>query len=100
LTFSRFALFYDLPSLSFIHSHVQVIAASEVTGLLTLGHIARDSIKARISLSFLRCQGITEVRLQFSMLTAEEKALATLKWEERWNQFVDEIVRFDGVQRN
>jgi adenosine deaminase CECR1 len=34
------------------------------------------------------------------MLTAEEKALATLKWEERWNQFVDEIVRFDGVQRN
>ncbi|OAX42024.1 adenosine deaminase-related growth [Rhizopogon vinicolor AM-OR11-026] len=59
----------------------QVLAASEVTGLLTLGHIARDSIK-------------------YSMLTTEEKALATLKWEERWNRFVDDIVRFDGVQRN
>lgn len=59
----------------------QVLAASNVTGLLTLGHIARDSI-------------------QYSMLTADEKARATLKWEERWERFVDEIVEFDGVQRN
>ena len=86
--------------LSFIHSYVQVLATSEVTGLLTLGHIARDSIKARISLSLFYCQEVTEVLLQYSTLTTEEKALATLKWEERWNQFVDEIVRFDGVQRN
>jgi adenosine deaminase CECR1 len=59
----------------------QVLAASNVTGLLTLGHIARDSI-------------------QYSMLTADEKELATLKWEERWERFVDEIVKFDGVRRN
>jgi len=38
--------------------------------------------------------------MQYSMLTAEEKARATLKWEERWERFVDEIVRFDGMQRN
>jgi adenosine deaminase CECR1 len=34
------------------------------------------------------------------MLTADEKELATLKWEERWERFVDEIVKFDGVRRN
>lgn len=72
------ALFQNM-GLSF--DFFQVLAASDVTGLLTLGHIARDSIK-------------------YSMLTAEEKARATLKWEERWERFVDEIVRFDGVQRN
>ncbi|KIK37706.1 hypothetical protein CY34DRAFT_810088 [Suillus luteus UH-Slu-Lm8-n1] len=59
----------------------QVLAASDVTGLLTLGHIARDSI-------------------QYSMLTTDEKARAMLKWEERWERFVDEIVEFDGVRRN
>jgi adenosine deaminase CECR1 len=34
------------------------------------------------------------------MLTTEEKELATLKWEKRWNRFVDDIVLFNGVQRN
>lgn len=34
------------------------------------------------------------------MLTTEEKELATLRWEKRWNQFVDDIVTFDGVRRN
>lgn len=34
------------------------------------------------------------------MLTADEKARATLKWEERWERFVDEIVELDGVRQN
>jgi adenosine deaminase CECR1 len=34
------------------------------------------------------------------MLTTDEKARATLKWEERWERFVDEIVESDGARRN
>lgn len=40
------------------------------------------------------------VRSQYSMLTTDEKARATLKWEERWERFVDEIVESDGARRN
>ncbi|TFY61302.1 hypothetical protein EVJ58_g4596 [Rhodofomes roseus] len=52
----------------------QVLMASEVTGLLTLGEFARDSIK-------------------YSMLEDEEKAYALGLWEKRWLEFLEWVGR-------
>ncbi|KAI6036488.1 Metallo-dependent hydrolase [Pisolithus microcarpus] len=51
----------------------QVLVASEVTGLLTLGHLARDSIT-------------------YSMLDGAEKARLMHMWEDRWSKFLGELV--------
>ncbi|KAI0053868.1 adenosine deaminase-like growth [Auriscalpium vulgare] len=50
----------------------QVIVASEVSGLITLATMARDS-------------------LEFSTLDADEKERAIALWERRWYEFVDEV---------
>lgn len=55
----------------------QVLVASEVSGLLTLGHLARDSIA-------------------HSMLADTEKACLMQKWEERWTSFLRELVALYG----
>ncbi|KAI6045539.1 Metallo-dependent hydrolase [Pisolithus marmoratus] len=51
----------------------QVLVVSEVTGLLTLGHLARDSIT-------------------YSMLEGAEKAKLMQMWEDRWSDFLRELV--------
>ncbi|KAA1469338.1 adenosine deaminase-like growth [Dentipellis sp. KUC8613] len=51
----------------------QVIVASEITGLITLAEISRDSI-------------------QYSRLSPSEKEHALGQWEAQWARFVDEIV--------
>jgi len=50
----------------------QVLVASEVTGLLTLGQMARDSIT-------------------YSMLGDEDKGKVMAAWERRWKAFVEEV---------
>ncbi|KAG2077911.1 Metallo-dependent hydrolase [Suillus decipiens] len=50
----------------------QVLVASEVTGLLTLGQMARDSIT-------------------YSMLDEQSKRTAMDAWERRWTKFVAEV---------
>ncbi|KAG2755856.1 Metallo-dependent hydrolase [Suillus brevipes Sb2] len=50
----------------------QVLVASEVTGLLTLGQMARDSIT-------------------YSMLDERSKRAAMDAWERRWTKFVEEV---------
>ncbi|KAG2147217.1 Metallo-dependent hydrolase [Suillus cothurnatus] len=50
----------------------QVLVASEVTGLLTLGQMARDSIT-------------------YSMLDERSKRMAMDAWERRWTKFVEEV---------
>jgi adenosine deaminase CECR1 len=50
----------------------QVLVASEVTGLLMLGHLARDSIV-------------------YSMLTEAEKRQLMELWERRWDAFIQEL---------
>lgn len=50
----------------------QVLAASEVTGLIALGEMARDSLK-------------------YSTLELEEKQHAIALWEKRWLKFVDDV---------
>ncbi|KAG2123549.1 Metallo-dependent hydrolase [Suillus cothurnatus] len=50
----------------------QVLVASEVTGLLTLGQMARDSIT-------------------YSMLDERNKRTAMDAWERRWAKFVEEV---------
>ncbi|KAG1814900.1 Metallo-dependent hydrolase [Suillus variegatus] len=50
----------------------QVLVASEVTGLLTLGQMARDSIT-------------------YSMLDERSKRKAMDAWERRWTKFIDEV---------
>ncbi|KAG1731765.1 Metallo-dependent hydrolase [Suillus lakei] len=50
----------------------QVLVASEVTGLLTLGQMARDSIT-------------------YSMLDECSKRMAMDAWERRWARFVEEV---------
>ncbi|KAH7908872.1 Metallo-dependent hydrolase [Hygrophoropsis aurantiaca] len=56
----------------------QVLAASEVTSLLTLGHLARDSIT-------------------YSTLEDIQKAYALAAWEKRWTTYVQAIVALDGA---
>ncbi|THG99837.1 hypothetical protein EW026_g2599 [Hermanssonia centrifuga] len=51
----------------------QVLVASEVTGLVTLGELAVDSIK-------------------YSCLNNEEKEQALAKWERQWYEFLSWIV--------
>ncbi|CAL1705236.1 unnamed protein product [Somion occarium] len=53
--------------------YFQVLVASETTGLLTLGQIARDSI-------------------QYSLLQSAEKERALELWERRWSKFIETIV--------
>ncbi|KAG2116595.1 Metallo-dependent hydrolase [Suillus discolor] len=50
----------------------QVLVASEVTGLLTLGQMARDSIT-------------------YSMLDERSKRKAMDAWERRWTKFIEEV---------
>ncbi|KAF9227808.1 Metallo-dependent hydrolase [Gyrodon lividus] len=54
----------------------QVLVASEVTGLLTLGHLARDSIT-------------------HSMLNESEKSELMKTWEAHWLRFLQELVAFN-----
>ncbi|KAH7926643.1 Metallo-dependent hydrolase [Leucogyrophana mollusca] len=54
----------------------QVLAASEVTGLLTLGHLARDSFT-------------------HSMMDDSDKERAMAAWDRRWTKYVQEIVDLD-----
>lgn len=51
----------------------QVIVASEITSLLSLGQLARQS-------------------LEYSLLNDEDKARAIQLWEKRWEEFIDHIV--------
>ncbi|EGN95556.1 hypothetical protein SERLA73DRAFT_186633 [Serpula lacrymans var. lacrymans S7.3] len=59
----------------------QVLVSSEVTGLLTLGQMARDSIEC-------------------STLVGEEKQRAMLAWERRWAMFIKEIVQMEAEYLN
>ncbi|KAF9445430.1 Metallo-dependent hydrolase [Macrolepiota fuliginosa MF-IS2] len=71
------ALSSDGPSvfgnMGLTYDFFQVLVASEVSGLSTLGVLARDSI-------------------EFSMMTVEEKKRALLVWEEEWRIFLEQIV--------
>ncbi|KAJ7085837.1 hypothetical protein B0H15DRAFT_887607 [Mycena belliarum] len=51
----------------------QVLVASEITGLIALRELARDSLK-------------------HSTLEPPEKSLAITKWEKRWEKFIDAII--------
>ncbi|KDR73569.1 hypothetical protein GALMADRAFT_251310 [Galerina marginata CBS 339.88] len=55
--------------------YFQVLAASEITGLSTLGAIARDSI-------------------EFSTLDGEEKKIALDEFERRWAEFLDYVLEY------
>jgi len=63
-TFGHMSLTFD---------YYQVLVSSEITGLSTLGVLARDSI-------------------QFSMMDEDEKRDAFTNWEKRWKKFVDDIL--------
>ncbi|XP_006457910.1 hypothetical protein AGABI2DRAFT_114933 [Agaricus bisporus var. bisporus H97] len=56
----------------------QVLVASEINGLSTLGTLARDSI-------------------EFSMMPLEEKTEALRIWEVKWNVFLQQIVNLYGL---
>ncbi|KAL1743471.1 hypothetical protein HDZ31DRAFT_83400 [Schizophyllum fasciatum] len=70
-TFGNMGLTYD---------YFQVLAASELNGLMTLGELAKDSIK-------------------FSCLSEEEKAVALRAWQRRWDAFVSMIVEKYGQEK-
>jgi len=55
----------------------QVLVASEVTGLVQLGEMARDSIK-------------------YSTLEGEEQQRALVLWEKRWVKFIEDIVNTES----
>ncbi|XP_006457908.1 hypothetical protein AGABI2DRAFT_176461 [Agaricus bisporus var. bisporus H97] len=66
--FGNFGVTYDF---------YQVLVASEINGLTTLGMLARDSI-------------------EFSMMQLEEKKEALRVWEIKWNIFLQKIVNLYG----
>ncbi|KAI0063425.1 adenosine deaminase-like growth [Artomyces pyxidatus] len=63
-------------SMGLSYDFFQVIVSSEVTGLITLGQMARDS-------------------LEFSTLPTSEKEEAIASWERRWHRFVEEVASLD-----
>ncbi|CAA7271498.1 unnamed protein product [Cyclocybe aegerita] len=71
------ALCSDDPSvfgnMGLTYDYFQVLAASEVNGLSTLGTLARDSI-------------------EFSTLNAEEKKEAIVVFERQWNEYIEHII--------
>ncbi|KIL67962.1 hypothetical protein M378DRAFT_122268 [Amanita muscaria Koide BX008] len=66
-TFGHMGLTFD---------YYQVLVSSEITGLSTLGAIARDSI-------------------EFSMMTDNEKQRAMTNWEKRWKEFIEGILSLE-----
>ncbi|KAG2157483.1 Metallo-dependent hydrolase [Suillus clintonianus] len=54
----------------------QVLVASELTGLLALGEMARDSIT-------------------YSMLDEESKKAAMDAWQRRWTKFIEEVAKIE-----
>ncbi|KAF9532145.1 hypothetical protein CPB83DRAFT_659430 [Crepidotus variabilis] len=64
-------------SMGLTYDYFQVLAASEVTGLSTLGALARDSI-------------------EFSSLEREEKARALEVFEKKWDEFVNYVVEYEN----
>ncbi|KAL1677389.1 hypothetical protein EV122DRAFT_265877 [Schizophyllum commune] len=61
------------------YDYFQVLAASEQNGLITLGELAKDSIK-------------------FSCLADEEKVVALKSWQRRWDAYIDMIVEKYGQE--
>jgi adenosine deaminase CECR1 len=59
-------------SMGLSYDFYQVIASSEITGLIMLGEMARDSIK-------------------YSRLLDDDKVRATEAWERRWAAYVKEL---------
>jgi adenosine deaminase CECR1 len=67
----------------------QVLVASEVTGLIALGEMARDSLE--VSRLPLASWLIPTIIMQYSTLEPSEKERAIAQWEKRWLKFVDEV---------
>lgn len=73
-----------------------MLAASELTGLSTLGALARDSIQV-LFLYFAKLHmRINFAGSQYSTLTDEGKKSALTKWERRWNRYLETIVAEEG----
>ncbi|THU77915.1 adenosine deaminase-related growth [Dendrothele bispora CBS 962.96] len=74
----RVALSSDDPSMwgcmGLTYDFYQVLVSSELTGIIQLGEVAKDSIK-------------------YSMLSSEEKERALLAWQRRWERFLEYVLR-------
>lgn len=64
-------------SMGLSYDYFQVLASSDLSGLMTLGELAQDSIK-------------------FSCLGDEDKQIALTAWQRRWEAFIDMIVENYG----
>jgi hypothetical protein len=64
--------------------------ASELTGLSTLGQLARDSLEARRYI--VSGYQNTDFTTQYSTLEKDEKKQAIAIWENRWSKFIDELL--------
>ncbi|KAK7467373.1 hypothetical protein VKT23_004430 [Stygiomarasmius scandens] len=59
----------------------QVLVSSELTGIIQLGEVAKDSIK-------------------YSMLTSEEKQTVLTAWQRRWDKFIESVVNEEMTTRS
>jgi adenosine deaminase CECR1 len=67
----------------------QVLVSSEITGLSTLGALARDSIEVG-KMILQHCTSSNQI--QFSMMDEDQKRYAFMNWEKRWKVFIDNIL--------
>ena len=71
-----------------------MLVSSEVTGLITLREMARDSIKVNRLRPSTHLR--TETSLQYSCLDPDEQTRALSLYDKRWLTFVDWVVNTFG----
>lgn len=80
----------------------QVLIVSEVTGLLTVKALARDSLKVCCRQPRSRCSAELNSRFaQYACLAPEEQSAALTLFDKRWSTFVQWLVdTFSGEARS
>jgi len=84
-------------SMGLSYDYFQVIVASEATGLIMLGEMARDSLLVSSPYTDIALNSQRAI-IQFSTLNAEEKERGVALWEKRWERFIDGILSDEGLR--
>lgn len=69
----------------------KVLVSSEVTGLSTLGQMARDSLEVHLNICYFFLVPYTVIFLKHSTLDDVEKKCAIALWEKQWAKFINEL---------
>jgi hypothetical protein len=70
---------------------LKVIVASEITSILSLKQLARQSLEVSLPYHLDRNYELNKVP-KYSSLDAKDKEKAIELWEKRWNAYIEDII--------